>query len=448
MIINHNMNAMNAHRMMSGNTAAAGKSMEKLSSGLRINRAGDDAAGLAISEKMRGQIRGLDQASRNAEDGISMIQTAEGGLNETHSMLQRVRELVVQANNGTNTAEDRTKIQDEVAQLTTEITNISNRTEFNSQKLLDGSFGAKVNNIGTNVTGKFTIENTGAKVETGYKITTGIGGGAVEAEIEGDTLVDGDIDFATQANADPEAIHLTIDGEEIGDVDVSALAAQDYADGAAGATSYDSLASDLETAINAAIDTYNTANNKSVAHIEVENNAGKLRLTSGTNGADDKSEITVGAAGAGTTDVASALGLDTKTDVVDNSITIENETLGISEKIQVTDTSATEEGTTITFQKMGVTLKVDDGDATTGETINVGGVNSVTGNNDFDVTGGSVDLQIGANASQQMSLSINAMDSTTLGIADIDVSAVGYDSAQFDLDLAKIDNNAITTVSA
>lgn len=100
------MNAMNAHRNMSSNTVNAGKSMEKLSSGLRINRAGDDAAGLAISEKMRGQIRGLDQASRNAQDGISLLQTAEGALNETHSILQRMRELTVQASNDTNTTSE------------------------------------------------------------------------------------------------------------------------------------------------------------------------------------------------------------------------------------------------------------------------------------------------------------------------------------------------------
>src|SRR5574338_620818 len=107
MIINHNMNALNAHRNMGINNGQAAKSMEKLSSGLRINRAGDDAAGLSISEKMRGQIRGLNQASRNSQDGISMIQTAEGALNETHNILQRMRELAVQGANDTNVTEDR-----------------------------------------------------------------------------------------------------------------------------------------------------------------------------------------------------------------------------------------------------------------------------------------------------------------------------------------------------
>lgn len=141
MIINHNMNALNAHRNMGVNNTASGKSMEKLSSGLRINRAGDDAAGLAISEKMRGQIRGLEQSSRNASDGISMIQTAEGALNETTNILQRMRELAVQSANDTNTADDREQLQKEMTQLGEEIDRIANNTEFNTKKLLNGNMG-------------------------------------------------------------------------------------------------------------------------------------------------------------------------------------------------------------------------------------------------------------------------------------------------------------------
>jgi len=135
--------ALNTHRQLSTNTAATSKSIEKLSSGLRINRAGDDAAGLAISEKMRGQIRGLDMASKNGQDGISLIQTAEGALNETHSILQRMRELAVQSSNDTNTASDRGELQKEINQLTAEIDRIGSTTEFNTKKLLDG--GASVN---------------------------------------------------------------------------------------------------------------------------------------------------------------------------------------------------------------------------------------------------------------------------------------------------------------
>ncbi|WP_160670666.1 flagellin [Clostridium sp. C8-1-8] len=142
MIINHNLNAMNAHRNMTSNTSAAGKSMEKLSSGLRINRAGDDAAGLAISEKMRGQIRGLDQGARNAQDGISLIQTAEGALNETHSILQRMRELSVQSATATVTTDDRSAMDKEFQQLKGEVDRIGDQTQFNTMDLLKGGFGA------------------------------------------------------------------------------------------------------------------------------------------------------------------------------------------------------------------------------------------------------------------------------------------------------------------
>ena len=149
MIINHNMMAANALRNSSINQGAASKSMEKLSSGLRINRAGDDAAGLSISEKMRAQIRGLEQASTNAQDGISLIQTAEGALNETHNILQRMRELAVQASNDTNIDTDREAIQEEIDALGEEMTRISKDTEFNKQTLLDGGFNGRFQ-IGAN----------------------------------------------------------------------------------------------------------------------------------------------------------------------------------------------------------------------------------------------------------------------------------------------------------
>jgi len=157
MRINHNIAALNTYRQLNSATGAQGKSMEKLSSGLRINRAGDDAAGLAISEKMRGQIRGLDQASKNAQDGISLIQTAEGALNETHDILQRTRELAVQAANDTATDDDRKEIQKEVNQLIEEIDRIAGNTEFNTQSLLDGTFSNKKVQIGANAGQEMTI---------------------------------------------------------------------------------------------------------------------------------------------------------------------------------------------------------------------------------------------------------------------------------------------------
>lgn len=154
MRINHNIAALNTYRQLSANSNASQKNMEKLSSGLRINRAGDDAAGLAISEKMRGQIRGLDMASKNSQDGISLIQTAEGALTETHSILQRVRELAVQANNtGTQDTTDLGAIQDEIGSLLEEIggvdgasKGISDRTQFNGKNLLNGDFSSASGN--------------------------------------------------------------------------------------------------------------------------------------------------------------------------------------------------------------------------------------------------------------------------------------------------------------
>ena len=138
MIVQHNITAMNANRMLGMTTGSLAKSTEKLSSGYRINRAADDAAGLTISEKMRKQIRGLDQASTNAEDGVSAVQTAEGALTEVHSMLQRMNELAVQASNGTNSEDDRKAIQDEISQLTTEIDRVAETTKFNETYLLKG----------------------------------------------------------------------------------------------------------------------------------------------------------------------------------------------------------------------------------------------------------------------------------------------------------------------
>ena len=143
MVVQHNMQAMNANRMLNVTTSTQAKSTEKLSSGYKINRAADDAAGLTISEKMRKQIKGLDQASTNAEDGVSSVQTAEGALTEVHSMLQRMNELAVQASNGTNSESDRSAIQDEISQLTTEIDRVSETTKFNETYLLKGSDGTK-----------------------------------------------------------------------------------------------------------------------------------------------------------------------------------------------------------------------------------------------------------------------------------------------------------------
>ena len=157
MIVQHNLTAMNTNRQLGVTTGALAKSTEKLSSGYRINRAGDDAAGLTISEKMRSQIRGLDKASTNAEDGISLIQSAEGALNEAHAILQRMNELAVQGANDTNESIDRDAINAELDQLVTELDRISETTQFNKQNLLDGTFSNKNLQVGANVGQKITI---------------------------------------------------------------------------------------------------------------------------------------------------------------------------------------------------------------------------------------------------------------------------------------------------
>ncbi len=159
MVVQHNMTAANANRQLGITTSSQAKATEKLSSGYKINRAADDAAGLTISEKMRSQIRGLTQASSNAQDGVSCVQTAEGALNEVEDMLQRMNELAVKAKNGTNTSEDRQAIQSEVEALVSEIDRVKDSTEFNTLKLLDGSFSdGKALQVGAHSNNEISIK--------------------------------------------------------------------------------------------------------------------------------------------------------------------------------------------------------------------------------------------------------------------------------------------------
>ena len=224
MVVQHNLQAMNANRMLNITTGSQSKSAEKLSSGYRINRAADDAAGLSISEKMRKQIRGLDQASTNAEDGVSAVQTAEGALTEVHSMLQRMNELAVQASNGTNSQTDRDAIQSEIEQLTTEIDRVAETTKFNETYLLKGDADGATKDVymkghdaglkGTLTDGatSATFKVAAGALDAGKKVT--IGGkeytiGSTKAEA--DKLAD-DVDAA--ATAGTKNMKLTIDGAE------------------------------------------------------------------------------------------------------------------------------------------------------------------------------------------------------------------------------------------
>lgn len=173
MVVQHNLTAANTNRQLGITTNGLQKSTEKLSSGYKINRAGDDAAGLSISEKMRNQIRGLNKASDNAQDGISLVQTAEGALNEVHSMLQRMSELAVQAANGTNATTDRTALNDEVQQLKTEIQRVGSTTQFNKMNILDGGFSAgtkKALQVGANANQTISIAISALKSVVGSSL--------------------------------------------------------------------------------------------------------------------------------------------------------------------------------------------------------------------------------------------------------------------------------------
>jgi len=258
MRINHNIAALNTYRQLNSASGAQQKSMEKLSSGLRINRAGDDAAGLAISEKMRSQIKGLDMASKNSQDGISMIQTAEGALNETHDILQRMRELATQSANDTNTTDDRKEIQKEINQLTSEINRIGNTTEFNTKKLLNGDvkgaggvgaaeasttfdFGTIANDLngestvlsigGTDYTINFTDADTfanGGITASGTTITVNTGTAAPTAQELTDGLVQA---FKDMRGADPtlSLTEFTFENDGSDKLKITANATGDYA---------------------------------------------------------------------------------------------------------------------------------------------------------------------------------------------------------------------------
>lgn len=426
MIINHNITALNTHRQLSTNTANQSKSIEKLSSGLRINRAGDDAAGLAISEKMRGQIRGLDQASRNAQDGISLIQTAEGALNETHSILQRMKELATQAANDTNTTNDRGEIQKEINQLTSEINRIGNTTEFNTQKLLKGS-------TATGAASAVTAGTPGAvgvaTPSTGVVTFTAATTNATNVAVNGYTF-----NFATT----PTDVTYTDAGSDV-----------------ALGTDAITSANALEAAFNAA----KAGGATQLADLSIVNDgAGKITFSNST-GANATTLATTAAAtvsGAAFTGGAAA-GAGTKGtytfDLSANmaageSITIDGktltavaagETVGANQFALGADADATAaaiagalttSGTTnytVTENSGTITLTQKTAAATTAATAPTATVTAAGGN------GYTATLQIGANQGQNFSVQINDMRASALGISGTAAgSAVGVGTEEGD----------------
>ena len=265
MVVQHNMSAANANRMLNVTSSSVSKTTEKLSSGYRINRAADDAAGLSISEKMRGQIRGLNKASSNAQDGISLIQTAEGALNESHSILQRMRELSVQAANGTETDDDREAVNNEINQLQDELTRISDTTEFNTMKLLDGSqAGPKgVSSTGNVTTGASIAKLKGATAT----ITAGDASGATVTFGKEYMNIDGAV--------------IAVDFSKLSEDDKNALKVK-WADNTSSTVSK-KAAEIFEKTINNAID----ESGLSVEHVSVSaSGTTGFKITSGSTGID------------------------------------------------------------------------------------------------------------------------------------------------------------------
>lgn len=391
MRINHNISALNTHRQLSVNSANTNKSIEKLSSGLRINRAGDDAAGLAISEKMRGQIRGLDMASKNAQDGISLIQTAEGALNETHSILQRMRELAVQSANDTNTAGDRAELQKEIDQLIQETDRIANTTEFNTKQLLTGAIGVKTSD-GTNITKvsssadtksgtlTFTANATLATQATG---TFAMGAGNVTAAAAG-------------------TLNITANGNT-------------YNIGFAAGQTFEDIAKNISSTVSGYEATFDNATGNLVVKSTEANADQSFTMVEATA---NTLVATLDFASGGAQEVTPTAGTNA------SALTAAGATFSYRGN-EVTVTSGD-------FTGLKFTLAPDT----------AGGATAAT-NGDSITVSDSLSFHIGANQDQNMSLSINAMDSANLGISGVDVTtASGANQA-----ITKI-NNAIESVSS
>ncbi|MEW8957278.1 flagellin [Clostridium sp.] len=436
MIINHNMNAMNAHRNMGMNTVNSGKSMEKLSSGLRINRAGDDAAGLAISEKMRGQIRGLDQASRNAQDGISLIQTAEGSLNETHSILQRMKELSTQAANGTNTEADRSSIQDEMNQLTSEINRIGNTTEFNTQKLLNGGMdsanGAKV------------TDATSAEITLAGTVTVATSDDDLTITVDGKTFNIGGISVASADEAGAKAAATALGEKTSGGVKLSELV--DIKANSAGKLTFTSKStgsnssikfSAADPALGVAATDSNTGKNSTIERhgIEGSKELGETTTTTGTtttttkgsittkNG--DSFKVTVGSESEVTVTLNKGKTYDVNNDDENVASAARNELVkDINESLQQAGLSGKVSASLSNDNKLqfisetGKDIAVSGAKAFGVETADEKNVKNIdqpvgpgTQGSGFNTT-----FQIGANKGQSMALNINDMRASALGI--------------------------------
>lgn len=460
MRIQHNIAALNTHRNLGFNNVQSSKNLEKLSSGYKINRAGDDAAGLSISEKMRSQIRGLDMATKNAQDGISLIQTAEGALSETHSILQRMRELADQSANGTNTEADRKAIQSEVTQLKEEIDRIGNTTEFNTQKLLNGNLkSAGTVSVGQNQT-------TGAQVS---KLQNGslTASGTINTQLSGI----GASSFVSET-IKVDGTDITVDWQNLTTEEQNILKGV-----GSDATSRNKAAELIVSKINEAID----ASGTNVAHVSGYIDSGnKLVLESGSEGTNSK--ITAGTAGVLKTAIGAAGGVaetgtnnynganvatGSKFNAEINGVTMEVElteainngnTMASGAKAiqDALNTAIAAANTTAGATQVGdpgfiADVKVNVTDDGRFEIVSETGpvnLSDKTGNTfvkDLGLTNaqtsasgnGGMTLQIGANKGQTLTFGIADMRSASLGITGVDVSsAAGAQNALDTLDKA------------
>lgn len=440
MRINHNIAALNTHRQLNSATNAQSKSMEKLSSGLRINRAGDDAAGLAISEKMRAQVRGLDQASKNAQDGISMIQTAEGALNETHDILQRMRELATQASNDTNVGVDRGEIQKEMDQLTSEINRIGNTTEFNTQKLLKGGDGtANVGSTGAITAGKLadgtaetktqvTVTDTIADLST-KKATDNL---KMTFEIGGKTIsVNFDENSETHSTAsDGTSITLgTKTGTTITSADTSAAAIRTQLSAALEnlkiSADYEVTGTGAEVIISAK------------AGSAADGTAGQISKSTFTAGFGTAGTVTPGTVGSGAKATSGDIdlsGIDDVKSLIGKGFTVDNQVIeffdgskgaysGTGIGIDIHNTAdATELVTDIVAQTSGKLNNVTIKQGTAGTDIEIVAKQSGEAGNSLSLADGGVQtkfeavFQVGANQGQSMTIQIGDMRASALGL--------------------------------
>ena len=455
MVVQHNLNAINANNKMNINVSGTKKATEKLSSGYQINRAGDNAAGLAISEKMRSQIRGLSQATKNANDGISLIQTAEGGLNETHSILQRMRELAVQSANGTyqdNT--DREAIQLEVDALKSEIDRIASSTEYNGMKLLDGSlggskavteFGAKygvVDTTSTDLAGSILTSNVaGAKVTIALGATKG--GEAATWAADGKELVLNLVKNETYSQDDIDKLIANADSRKadgiVADLSLklkngvmSATTAKSTDETVAGvrasAAAKDIPADLLTSAISGFGDQIAITSNSYGADtrkisIVTDAQAGKENVT--TTKADT----------AGAKDGEFVIHLSTGKEYTERDIQDLLKAEGLDYSIAITDKNAPDGDVSVKFD-----VKTDDATKYQFTMANGAGI----GKEEVATTGKGLTFQIGANGveDQRVTLNVNDMSSTAIGVANADVST--QDAANKAIDMV---DAAVKTVS-